>query len=84
MRNDEFIVYAAIKDQNGTIHTGRRHHIIFGRLKYLKITHIGAVQGFVTNMGRFVDRKDALVIALSCGQATPPIRGDNLYSEDIY
>jgi hypothetical protein len=40
----------------------------------------------VTSNGRFVDRKEALIIALENDQVLDKsqIRGDNLYSEDLY
>ncbi len=44
------------------------------------------VQGFLTSKNRFVDRKEALIIALKMNQVKDinDIRGDNLYSEDLY
>lgn len=43
------------------------------------------IQGFMTSNGRFVDRKEAMEIALKCGQL-PNINDltDKLYSEDLY
>jgi hypothetical protein len=40
-------------------------------------------QGFLTNTDRFVDRKEALKIALASGQSTKT-SGSVLISEDIY
>ena len=44
------------------------------------------IQGFLTSQNRFVDRKEALQIALSENQIKDlsEIRGDSLYSEDLY
>lgn len=44
------------------------------------------IQGFLTNHNRFVDRKEALKIALDNNQVLDlkEIRGDELYSEDLY
>jgi hypothetical protein len=44
------------------------------------------VQGFLTDQGRFVDRKEALQIALAAGQVLNPddVRGARLYSEDLW
>lgn len=74
--------------EHGLVICGRRHHNCFATfaafhnspeelLKY-KIT-----QGFLTNTDRFVDRKEALEIALKAGQTTKK-NGSILISEDIY
>jgi hypothetical protein len=43
------------------------------------------VQGFLTNKGDFVDRKQAFVIATAAGQLTSPLnRGDELFSEEMW
>ena len=39
-------------------------------------------QGFITNLDRFVDRKEAAEIAYSSGQINEPVL--TLYSEDLY
>ena len=51
-----------------------------------QISQVKKIQGFVTSNGRFVDRKEALIIALENDQVLDKsqIRGDNLYSEDLY
>lgn len=43
-------------------------------------------QGFLTSKNRFVTREEALVIALKQNQIldVKQIRGDRLFSEDIY
>lgn len=41
-------------------------------------------QGFVTNKGRFVDRREAMIIALAAGQVISDNPTDQLYSEDLY
>ena len=42
-------------------------------------------QGFITNKGRFVDRKEALEIAKANNQIRHKTGGsDELYSEDLY
>lgn len=40
------------------------------------------VQGFLTTKNRFVDRKEAAVLAYSAGQISEP--KEELYSEDLY
>lgn len=41
-------------------------------------------QGFMTSLGRFVDRKEAAKIAIECGQIEKLNYGSDLYSEDIF
>lgn len=44
-------------------------------------------QGFITSYGRFVDRKEAMKIALDCGQVKKEELGNErigLFSEDIF
>lgn len=41
-------------------------------------------QGFLTSKGRFVNRKDAEVIARNCGQLVGNIIGGELTSEDLW
>lgn len=52
-----------------------------GHPRYDIVEH---TQGFMTNLGRFVDRKEGARIALECGQITELLSGDELYSEDIF
>lgn len=45
------------------------------------------IQGFITSYGRFVDRKEAMRIALACGQVQEKDLGNKLiglFSEDIF
>lgn len=49
------------------------------------------IQGFINHKGEFLDRKEALVHALECGQLSATNRWyitdhniDELYSEDLY
>ena len=43
-------------------------------------------QGFLTSQNRFVDRKEAYKIAITASQimVEPPIKENDLYSEDLY
>lgn len=85
----EECVCAAIKLADGEILQGNRHFDCFGILVdrgfHLR-ERTGEVQGFMTNKGRFVDRKEALQLQLSAGRASA--RGEyvhnQLYSEDLY
>lgn len=87
----EKIVCAAIhtlgeKDManNPLIHCGLRHSYILWQSEL--ISRNPHDQGFLTSKNRFVNRKEALIIALDNNQVInlAEIRGDNLYSEDLY
>lgn len=41
-------------------------------------------QGFLTNTGRYVNRRDAAIIALAAGQVDKLIAAPDLYSEDLW
>ena len=92
---DEFIICAAIKHEDtGKVYYGHRHsHCLDasnGELSWKfnrqEISKVKRIQGFVTNLNRFVDRKEALTIALKNNQVLDEneIRGNELYSEDLY
>lgn len=70
---------AIIKD--GEIYTGKRHAWIFWSkpIGFFKYGYVD--QGFVTNTGSFVGRKEAAEIAFKCGQID--FLKDELFSEDI-
>lgn len=87
----ERIICAAIhntedKDMAGypLIYCGHRHCNILWQSKL--ISRDPDHQGFLTSSGRFVDRKEGLKIALENNQIlnVNDIRGNNLYSEDLY
>ena len=49
------------------------------------LTRCETIQGFITNKGRFVDRKEAFKIALAAGQIDESAGVDReLFSEDLY
>lgn len=49
------------------------------------LTRCKTIQGFITNKGRFVDRKEAFQIALAAGQIDESAGvGGELFSEDLY
>jgi hypothetical protein len=66
------------------IYCGLRHANILWQSKL--VSRNPYHQGFLTSKGRFVDRKEGLIIALDNDQVIDhsQIRGDNLYSEDLY
>ena len=91
----EFIICAGIKiEETGKVYNGHRHNHCFealnGELSWTmnrqEISKLRKTQGFVTSKGRFVGRKEALIIALENNQILDKkeIRGDELYSEDLY
>lgn len=49
------------------------------------LTRCETIQGFITNKGRFVNRKEAFQIALAAGQIDESAGvGGELFSEDLY
>lgn len=91
----EFIICAAIRNEdNGEIFYGHRYtHCITAfndtlswALNREQISKVKKTQGFITNLNRFVDRKEALVIASESSQIIPErqVIGGQLYSEDLY
>ena len=92
---NEFIICAAIRlDDTGKIYYGHRHNNCFdalnGELSWTmnrqEISKIKETQGFITNLNRFVEREEALIIALANNQVLDKdeIQGKKLYSENIY
>lgn len=62
-----------------------RHHDVLRKLFDLKELALpGETQGFLTNTGRYVNRRDAAVIALGAGQTEKLISPPELYSEDLW
>ena len=94
------IICAAIKIQvegldHETIIPCHRHGDGFKLLKDLwyipREGYKEIAQGFITHSGEFLDRKQALLHALSCGQLSQTHKWyqadnkiDELYSEDLY
>ena len=71
----------------GYVMCGRRHHNII----QLRMMLTGeptrretSVQGFITNLDRFVDRIEGNKIAIAAGQVYGNVEGDGLISEDLY
>jgi hypothetical protein len=73
---------AILKD--GIIYTGRRHHNIMWDNPKGMFKGEDAIQGFVTDDGKFVDRIEGAKIALESGQIKQLNWPPNLYSEDLY
>lgn len=84
----EWIKAAAIKLSDSSVVTlppPARHHNILRHMADRSWPHFNSFQGFVTNLGRFVDREEACVLAREAGQIkvkTGP--ADKLFSEDLW
>jgi hypothetical protein len=82
-------ILAAAVLQDGVIYSapapGRHHHVMMqmlGQGVYVDHTHI---QGFVTDTGVFLNRKDALAVASGAGQLIRKTAPDyELFSEDLW
>lgn len=62
-----------------------RHGDVLKKLSYVNPTILGpGTQGFITSAGRFVNRRDAAVIALEQLQVEKLISPPELYSEDLW
>lgn len=73
------IYYEPHRQVFGTV-TGWRHADILYR--FGDIVDRSDTGGFLTSLGRYVDRHEASEIAYKCGQIVAPKR--TLYSEDLY
>lgn len=72
---------AILKD--GIIYTGKRHSDIIRQMIINGISVVRPrIDGFVTDDGKFVDRKEAGQIAFESGQIKNPT--SLLFSEDLY
>lgn len=80
----------------GFVVAGRRHHNCFATVALLRdgkpYRGVPKIQGFITNTDRFVDRKEAFIIARDAGQllyevneTLDPILSESaLLSEDVW
>jgi|SRR5690348_6928112 len=71
----------------GYVICGRRHHNIINLRMMLTgepTRRETSVQGFLTNLDRFVDRVEGNKIAIAAGQVFGNVEGDELISEDLY
>ncbi len=81
---------AAIKrEDDNKIWTGHRHPDCFEEMKLDGIVSLAGsiyIQGFVTDTGEFLDRKEAFKHAVICNQVEDPDDGKEriLISEDLY
>lgn len=82
-------IEAAAILQDGNVYVAvrpGRHHTVMREMFDMGVyAEEGHVQGFYTNKGRFVDRREGLAIALAANQLirkTPP--DYELFSEDLW
>lgn len=63
-----------------------RHHHVLAVFYHRYNKALENIQGFVTDTGEFLDRKQALLLAEKSGQllAEEPIYGGQLYSENLW
>jgi len=88
----ERIIGSAVVDKHGTVYVmappARHHDCMQWAPSVKKTPPIPPYrQGFFTNYGRYVDRKQAMIIAKSAGQLlsrAPTGEPDTLYSEDLW
>ena len=86
MNKIETIKHAAVKRSDGIISIGKCHPEIIASSPY-GTCKAGSSMGFITSTGRFVDREEALKIAIKSKQIEPDmetIRGNGLISENIW
>ena len=60
------LVNSAIKLENGFIYIGKRHCDIL--ISNISVDFTNSIQGFVTESGKFLDRKQAYNEAVKCNQ----------------
>ena len=91
-------VHQPVNIQTGYVVCGRRHHNCFASkmavmderntLELVERTDLACkaeiVQGFLTSDDRFVNRKEAFIIAKKAGQLLREKKNDTLFSEDIF
>ena len=86
-RETETCTCAALRCVNGTIIKGDRHGDCFRAALEIDEDARNAEQGFLTTLGRFVDRREGQRIQKAAGIASADpegYRGDELFSEDLY
>jgi hypothetical protein len=78
------IVAAAIK-KNDCVYTGMRHCNIIHRFPYYFKTY-NCIEGFITDKGKFLNRKLAAKHAINCGQVKKKLimKNTGLDSSDLW
>lgn len=90
-KDDKFHEHQPVNIKSGIVVCGRRHHNCYitafdlndGKcVEGLHESNAKAIQGFLTNKDRFIDRKEAAEIAIKAHQTERET--DCLFSEDLY
>lgn len=85
---EERIVAAAVRADIVTLSVpspGRHHHVLHAMARLGMAVTGPEAQGFITNRGRFVDRKEGLWIAQKADQIKEKQGNPNiLFSEDLW
>jgi len=79
----EKIKKAAIKKKDGSVYTGKQHSDIIN-WDLGGICEKDTIQGFITNKNRFVNRKEAAIIAFNAKQINHLEEDQILMSEEIW
>ena len=79
----EYIKHAAIVRSDNKMITGKSHADCILRSPFGTCKK-GSVQGFMTNIGKFVEREKAAKIAFEAGQIKNYEEGKELFSEEIW
>lgn len=78
------VVCSAVK-KDGIVYVGRRHNNIRDNMVANGISFKGCEQGFLDKEGRFLNRTEAAIDALACGQIKElKFSETELFSEDLY
>lgn len=68
---------AAIKLKDGVVRVGPNHAAIYEGIRYgeeePRPDATDATEGFITSEGKFVDRREAAIIAFNSGQIKEPV-----------
>lgn len=89
----EIVICAAIRMPDGEVIRGHRHNncydVVRARPDKVREDIVRAAQGFLTSQNRFVCREEAMKIQRAAGISSAQwpdgkLRGDSLFSEDLY
>ena len=82
----KFYLASDYKHENPIVMTGLRHADIFEQMFKMHIIYDkpSAVQGFMTDDDKFIDRYEAVYVARAANQVSIDFNETQLYSEDIW
>ena len=78
-------IVAAANRKDGCVFTGAHHHLILWQMSCCGVGK-GGEQGFLASDGRFVDRREARIIAQAANQIIKPLKHqpEELFSEELW